>query len=301
MRIPALSRLPYPALYVFSALILVSSFARSDDTIARVGNEEIKPAQIKPYLANLSDQDREALEKNPAALSQAVRTLILQQILFKEALASGWDKTPEIAEQLERLRQGAIAETYLQSIAKVPEGYPSEEEVKTVYEARKADLQVPKQIRLAQIYIAIPKDASKEAQDKSKARIDEISKAVKSGDFAAVAREKSEERETASRGGEVGWLPEARIQPEIRSKVSSLSKGNVTDPVRLTDGWYVVKVLDIKDAHTATLDEVKDQLVKALRAERLRANREAYLAKLQQQNPVALDELGLSKLLQSKN
>jgi len=286
---------------ILGALLLAATVSRADEVIARVGTEEIKSAQVRPYLENLGQQDREALEKNPAALSQAVRTLILQQILFKEALAAGWDKTPEVAEQLERLRQGAIAETYLQSIAKVPEGYPSEAEVKTVYEARKDSFQVPKQIRLAQIYIAIPKDAPKEAQDKARARIDEISKSVKNGDFAAVAREKSEERETASRGGEVGWLPEARIQPEIRTKVSSLSKGNVTEPVRLEDGWYVVKVMDVKDAHTATLDEVKDQLVKALRNERLRANREAYLAKLQQQNPVALDELGLAKLLQSKN
>ncbi len=286
---------------ILCTLLLAATVSRADEVIARVGTEEIKSAQVRPYLENLGQQDREALEKNPAALSQAVRTLILQQILFKEALAAGWDKTPEVAEQLERLRQGAIAETYLQSIAKVPEGYPSEAEVKTVYEARKDSLRVPKQVRLAQIYIAIPKDAPKEAQDKARARIDEISKAVKSGDFAAVAREKSEERETASRGGEVGWLPEARIQPEIRTKVSSLSKGNVTEPVRLEDGWYVVKVLDIKEPHTATLDEVKDQLVKALRNERLRANREAYLAKLQQQNPVALDELGLAKLLQGKN
>ena len=282
-------------------LILASPLARAaDDIIARVGDQEIKAAQVTPYLENLSEPDRTALMKNPAALSQAVRTLILQQVLFKEALASGRDKTPDVAAQLERLRQGAIAETYLQSIAKVPEGYPSEEEVKTVYEARKADLQVPAQIRLAQIYIAVPKDAPREAQDKARTRTDEISKAVRSGDFAAVARDKSEERETASRGGEVGWLAETQIQPEIRSKVAALSKGAVTEPIRLADGWYVVKVLDVKDAHTATLDEVKDQLVRALRNDRARANREAYLSKLQQQTPIALDELGLSKLLGDK-
>ncbi len=282
-------------------LILAAPFAHADDDIiARVGDQEIKSAQITPYLENLSEPDRAGLLKNPGALSQAVRTLILQQVLFKEAVASGWDKTPEVAAQLERLRQGTIAETYLQSIAKVPDGYPSDNDVKTVYEARKADLQVPAQIRLAQIYIAVPKDAPKEAQDKARTRIEEISKAVKAGDFAGVARDKSEERETASRGGEVGWLAETQIQPEIRSKVASLSKGAVTEPVRLADGWYVVKVLDLKDAHTATLDEVKDQLVRALRNERARANREAYLSKLQQQNPIALDELGLSKLLGDK-
>ena len=283
-------------------LILASPLARAaDDLIARVGDQEIKAAQIAPYLENLSEQDRAALAKNPAALSQAVRTLILQQILFKEALAAGWDKTPDVAEQLARLREGAIAETYLQSIAKIPDGYPSEADIKTLYEARKADLQVPRQLKLAQIFIAVPNDAPKEAQDKSKARIEEIAKAAKTGDFAALAREKSEERETATRGGDVGWLAETQIQPEIRTKVASLSKGAASDPVRLADGWYVVKVVDVKEPHTATLEEVKDQLVKLLRNERARANREAYLSKMQQQNPVVLDELGLSKLLDAKN
>lgn len=280
--------------FAFSILLLPAA----DDVIARVGETEIKAAQVKPFLANIADQDREALAKNPAALSQAVRTLILQQMLFKEALAAGWDKTPEVAEQIERLRQGAIAESYLQSISKVPDGFPSDEEVKTVYEARKSELKVPKQIQLAQIYVAIPKEADKAAQDKAKARIDEIAKAAKSGDFAAVARDKSDERESASRGGEVGWLAEAQIQPDIRTKVSGLAKGSVTDPIRLGDGWYVVKVLDTKEPHTATFEEVKDQLVRLLRTERARANRDAYLSKLQQQNPVALDEIGLSKLLQ---
>jgi len=282
--------------------LLAASIAQAaEDVIARVGDTEIKAAEVKPYLANVSAEEREALIKNPAALSQAVRTLILQQILFKEALAAGWDKNPGIVEQIERLRQGAIAESYLQSVAKIPDSFPSEEEIKTVYEARKDDLKVPKQLRLAQIYVAVPKEADKASQDKAKARIDEIAKAVKSGDFAAVARDKSDERETATRGGEVGWLAEAQIQPEIRSKVSALAKGAVTEPIRLTDGWYVVKVLDVKDPHTATLDEVKDQLARALRADRARATREAYLSKLQQQTPIALDELGLTKLLKPAN
>ena len=296
---------PFPAFrtHIVAALLVLAaiSLQAAEDVIARVGDQEIKASQILPYLNNLSEADRSALLKNPAALSQAVRTLILQQILFKEAASAGWDKTPEIAAQLDRLRQGAVAETYLQSIAKVPDGYPSEDDMKAVYEARKADLQVPAQIRLAQIYIAIPKDAAKDAQDKAKLRIDEISKTAKAGDFSAVAREKSEERETASKGGEVGWLAESQIQPEIRSKVASLPKGAVTDPIRLPDGWYVIKVLDLKEAHTATFDEVRSQLITALRNERARANREAYLARLQQQNPVALDELGLSKLLGEKN
>jgi len=290
--------IPHSACCLLLALTISTPYAIGEDVIARVGGMEIHAAQVKPYLDNVSDQDREALRKNPAALSQAVRTLILQQILFKEAIAAGWEKTPATAAQLERLRQGAIAESYLQSVSKVPESFPSDEDVKKVYEARKDELKIPKQLQLAQIYVAVATDADKSSQDNAKARMDEIAKAARSGDFSAVARDKSDERETAVRGGEVGWLAEAQIRPEIRAQASGLAKGAVSEPVRLADGWYIVKVLDIKAAHTATLEEVRDQLVRVLRTERSSANREAYLSKLQQQNPIALDELGLPKLIE---
>ncbi len=293
-------RFPLSVILLSAALLVPSALPAADDVIARVGETEIRAAQVKPYLDNLSEQDREALEKNPAALSQAVRALIVQQQLFKEALAVGWEKTPEVVEQIERNRQGVIAESYIQSVARVPDSFPSDDEIRSVYEAKKADLKVPGQLRLAQVYVAIPKDADKPAQEKAKARADEVAKAAKSGDFAALARSKSDERESAARGGEVGWLAESQIRPEIRSKVAGLAKGTVTEPIRLGDGWYVVKVLDTKEPHTATLDEVKDQLARALRAERARANRETYLTKLQQQSPVALDEIGLGKLLDRK-
>jgi len=288
-----------PVASIFAALALFTTASAQDGVIARVGDNEIKADQIKPFLAGLSTTERESLLLNPAVLSQAVRTLILQQILFKEALAAGWEKNPDIVSQLERMRQAAIAESYLTSISKVPDGYPSEADVKAAYEARKDQLLVPKQIRLSQIFIAAP-EGDKAADEKAKARIEAVSKSLKASgaDFAAIARDQSEERESASRGGEVGWIAEASIQPEIRTKVSTLPKGGTTDPIRLGDGWYVVRVLETKDAHTATLDEIRDRLVAALRNDRIRQNREAYMAKIQQQNPIVLDELGLPKLIE---
>lgn len=261
--------------------------------IARVAGEDVPADRVRAYLENLGAGDRDALEKNPALLSQAVRTLILQQVLLKEALAAGWDKQPEVAERLDRMRQAVIAESYLETVAKVPEGFPSDAEVQAAYEARKAELVLPRQLQLAQIYIAPGTD-----KNAGKAKAEALQKKLKGGDFAALARSESDEPESAARGGGIGWLQESAIQPEIRAKIASLGKGAVSDPIQLGDGWYFVKVLDIRESRTATLDEVRDPLKKALRAERARLNREAYLAKLQQQNPMAINELALSKLLE---
>lgn len=289
-----------PTTIVLAVALTASAFNAfaQNGVIAKVGSTEIKADEIRPVLAGLSEAEREALAADPALLSRTVRTLILQQILFKEATASGWDKNPEIAAQLERIRQGAVAESYLQSVAKVPEGFPTESDLRAAYEARKEELVVPKQYRVAQIFIAAP-EGDKTADEKARARIEAVAKSLRApnADFATVAREASEERESASRGGEVGWLTEATLQPAIRSKVTTLPKGGTSDPVRLNDGWYIVRVLETKDEHTATFDEVKDRLAALLRNERLRLNREAYLARLQQQNPIVLDELTLDQLI----
>lgn len=286
------------ALVAAPLLLALSLHAADDPVIAKIGSEEIKASQIRPYLATLGETEREAIARDPSVLSQAVRTLILQQMIYKEALAASWEKNPEVAAQLERVRQGAVAESYIQSVTKVPESFPSDADVKAVYEARKDDLKIPKQFRLAQIFIAAPQgDAA--ADQKAKARIDAIVKSLKASDadFAAIARTQSEERETASRGGEVGFLAEEVIRPEIRQKVTALSKGGTTDPIRLSDGYYIVRVLEISEPRTATLEEVRPRIISALRAERARQNREAYLGKLQQQNPIALDEVSLSKIV----
>jgi len=116
-------------------------------------------------------------------------------------------------------------------------------------------------------------------------------------DFAAVARELSDEREVAVRGGEIGWLAEEQIVPGIRATVVGLSKGGVSEPVRLDDGWHILKLLDVRAPSVRTLAEVREALVAQLRAERARTNRQAYLSRLLEQNPPAINELTLQRIL----
>jgi len=75
------------------------------------------------------------------------------------------------------------------------------------------------------------------------------------------------------------------VVPGIRPVVTSLVKDAVSDPVRLDDGWHVVKLLDLRPASVRPLDEVRDAVVSQLRVERARANRQAYLTRLLDQNP----------------
>jgi len=277
--------------------------AQADTTvIAKVGDSEVKADDIKPLIEKLPLRDQLTLSKDPAALNNLVRELIVQQLVFKEALAKKWEQQPQIASQLELIRQQAISQSYLQSLAIPPADFPSQSDLEAAYDALKKNnaLQVPKQYHLAQIYIACPKGADKASEEKAQSKLDSVQKALKSGDFGSVAKTQSDDAASAQRGGDLGSLGETQIQPEIRTAVSTLSKNGTTDPIRMNDGWHIIRVLEVKDPYTATLDEVKVSLTNELRKEKAQVLAKAYLAKLLQQNPVTLNEIEVTKLIDTK-
>jgi parvulin-like peptidyl-prolyl isomerase len=190
-----------------------------------------------------------------------------------------------------------LAEIYLSSVSKPSAAYPSDAEVKEAYETNKAAFFMPKSYRLAQIYVDTKPD--EKAAAKQLASIKEALKAPKA-DFAAIAAERSQEKASAARGGELGWLAESQIQPEIRAELPDLKLGAISEPFKLNDGWHILKVLDVKEASTLTLEQARPTLVQQLRASKAKANSDAYMAELLKTNPVAINELALPKALSTK-
>lgn len=269
------------------------------EVIARIASIEVTASDLRDYIALLDPRDQAALARDPTLLSQSVRQLLASKLVLKEALARKWDQEPAVAQQLERVRQSAIVETYLQSVAKVPDGFPSDADLQNAYDANKTAFLQPRQFDIAHIFIAIDKNADKPAQDAARKRVDDIEKKLKQkgADFAAIAASDSDDQATAKRGGEIGWLAEAQINPDLRKQVMGLAKNGIADPIQLDDGWHIVKLIDTKAAYTRPLSEVRDQLAEQLRRERAEVERRNYLAKLLQANPPAINELALTKLL----
>jgi len=271
----------------------------TDSVIARVGDSQVTAGEIRSAIENLDANTQAAVARDPSALSQVVRAILAQRLVLKEALAKKWDQNPAVTAGLARLRDSAISQTYLQAVSKPPESYPSDTELQAAYDANKAQLLIPRQFDLAQIFIKDPKGADPLVVTKAEIKLDSVRKALakKGADFAAVATAESDDPDSAAKGGTLGWLAESRIQPEIRSQLGTLAKGTVSAPVRLDDGYHILKVLDVKDAYTPTLDEIRTQLAQKMRSERARANSQQYVAKLLQDNPVQINELALSKIL----
>ena len=283
---------------IYLSLLLAATAAADPAVLGRAGDLEITTRELNEELAGLGSPQADALSADSAALNQYVRALLIQRLVLKKAGEEQWDKKPEVIAKLAKAREAALVESFLESASQAEDGFPSAEEIEKVYEANKDQLVLPKAWRLAQIYVALPEGAATAEEKEAKQKLDAVVKqlGVRDADFAQIARESSEESSSAANGGEIGWLTEQQIQTEIRKQLPKLKLNDVSGPIRLPDGWHILKVLDIREARTPTLGEVRDNIVTKLRVERERAKREDFLAELLKANPVAVNEIELMKL-----
>ena len=76
----------------------------------------------------------------------------------------------------------------------------------------------------------------------AKARIDSLRAQVADGaDFAAVAREASDDTGTRAAGGDLGWFSHDGFGPQFGEQVAALQEGEVSAPFLTQAGWHIVQ------------------------------------------------------------
>jgi len=268
-----------------------------DPIVGRMGSVEIKASEIR-RLINAQPPEVRKQMTGAGELDRLVRSELVRQSLLVEARSKGWDKKPDVALMMERARDQALLQMYVSSLARPPAEYPTEEEIGKAYDANKAAFVVPAQFNLAQIFIASPEGADKATAAAAQRKAMELAaKAKASGaDFAKLAKDNSDPLEGAPKGGDIGWVTATQLLPETRSVVEKLDKGEVGGPIRTSNGWHVVKLVDRKPASTRSLAETHDNIANQLRTRRAQEFERSYIEALMSRTQPSVNQSELSKL-----
>lgn len=86
----------------------------------------------------------------------------------------------------------------------------------------------------------------------------------------------------AATGGDWGWLDETDLRQEFRDALAGMSVGDVSDPVRIGDELYVLKVDEKEDSNILTFEDVQADIERQLREKEAEHIYAAWVARLRE-------------------
>jgi peptidylprolyl isomerase len=284
-----------------TAAFLLVGAARAGDApdpvVAQRGAVTLTASQVREILAAADPDARQQMERDPGLLIERVRERMMQLVLLDRARADKWDARPDVAYRAELAKEAAIVESFLSAQVPLPPDFPTDQDIVAAYDANKSKLMLPRRFHLAQLLIAEPSGVTSEAKSEAEKRAAELRRQVLAGhkDFATIAKAESDDKGSAEKGGDLGWIREDILLAPLRKGLAGLSEGDVSQPIETPDGWHVLKVLGIRPAGTATLAEARDTLVRALRQDRALQLQRRYVNDLLRRDPIRIDQVELWK------
>jgi peptidyl-prolyl cis-trans isomerase D len=142
-------------------------------------------------------------------------------------------------------------------------------EVEAYYRQHPHEFEEPLRVRAAHLVVRVPETGGSAAEDRARERAVEAIRRARAGEeFAHLARELSEDRASAERGGELGWVARGELMPVLEQALFALRPGDVTpEPVRSPLGYHVLKALEVRGGTRKPLAEVAPQIRERLAAE----------------------------------
>jgi peptidyl-prolyl cis-trans isomerase D len=142
----------------------------------------------------------------------------------------------------------------------------TQDDLRTYYDQHRDQYKTPDQVKVSHILIKTPAPGpDNKVDDKAVAeaqkRAEDLLKQVKGGaNFEDLAKKYSEDPGSAKQGGSLGWIGKGQTVPEFEKAAFSLPKGQISDLVKSSFGFHIIRVDDKQEAHTKSLDEVKAEI-----------------------------------------
>ena len=248
-------------------------------------NEIVDKQLSSPFLANIDKESKEFKVMRIVATDKAINELIVKKLLMAEIakrnITVSQEELNTYKENLvkeiggeENLKQllaknnldenefNSLIANEIQitkligtlSVIKV-----SDSDVKNFYKENKASkFTYPDTVRASHILI------------KDKAKAEDVLKQAKApkADFAALAKQYSEDPGSAAKGGDLGFFTKEQMVPEFSKAAFSLKPDTVSDLVKSEYGYHIIKVVDRKKAGVMPLKEVQNEIKKFLEDEK---------------------------------
>lgn len=136
----------------------------------------------------------------------------------------------------------------------------SDDPLKTYYEEQKDQYSTPERRKISHILFAITDQTNEQT---ALAKAQQAKKDLAGKDFAALAAERSDDKLTAKSGGDLGLFTAGALDPAFEQAATSLKQGEVSEPVKSSFGYHLIKVTELLPGEIKPFDSVKAEVTTA--------------------------------------
>ena len=203
-------------------------------------NEKAQLQQARDNSIRIDDTEVDQTEANIARQNQ-----VTKEELYKRVASEGLSVTAFREQLRSQLMISRLREREVDNRARVSD--TDVEQFIQTQQAGKPSTGLSYDLNLAMILVAVSENASdKEIADLQDKAL-QISKRAKAGEnFATLAATFSQATDKGANGGEMGLRPADRYPSLFVDSTQSLTKGDISEPVRSGAGFHILKVLDKK-------------------------------------------------------
>ena len=236
--------------------LVMSDNSPFGEGVVRLGDTEV--AEIDGTKIYLSDVERVAasqglIEKgSPLTPGQPIFQKVLdelidQRLLALDALRQSLDQEDETRRRLsaarERILGNVLVENHLKNTV-------NETTIRRMYEEQASLRDRGDEVQARHILL----------KDEETAK--EIAKKLnEGGDFAALAREMSEDEGSRDKGGNLGYFTNDMLETKFTNVAFTTNKGDISKPFQTEYGWHILQVQNRRKALQPTFEEMRSEIL----------------------------------------
>lgn len=226
--------------------IIVASYQNGKVSQKNVETVIAKLVAQNPKLNGLAYKNLNSLQKEAI-----VKEFVLNEIIYDEAKDRNLHKDQDYQDALKIFETELLKQKLFTQLIKEA---GAEENVKKQYDKLVNDAKNKKDIRLGIIVLASLKEAENLGQLLQK------NPAI----FSDIAKKRSQDKSSRKQGGDLGFVFEDNLSPEIVKQARALGRGQVAKPMAVGKQWLIIKLIDERAAKIEDYNKIKDNLSQKL-------------------------------------
>lgn len=221
-------------MFMAGMFVGLCAMAQSDPVIMKINGKNITRSEFE-YSYNKNNSEG-VLDK------KTIKEYVPLYVDFKLKVAAAEDAKIDTLTSIRKELRGYKEQMILPEL--VDTAF-IEREARKTYEATASRFAGQDLLNASHILVLMRQDATPEQEKAAKVRIDSIYDALKAGaDFATLARQCSDDKGSAVRGGDLGQFGKGMMIPDFENAAYALKPGQMSEPVKSTVGWHIIKLTD---------------------------------------------------------